>query len=315
MVEKVKLMLLCMQRYSWEQGVTMQAFLEAGDMETVIALAKEAVHRQSADGRAADIGGQRAVTDPCSVGEALIAACNETNDAELKSGLDKLIEWAINEAPRSKEGLLYHMDYSCQFWADSLYMLPPFLAAAGYYQEALTNYYGYWEKLRDSETKMLSHMWDETTGKFERKAHWGVGNGWALAAGVRMIRLLPAEYEADKNRIKQMTEELVATVLKWVRPDGYFYDVIDDNDTFVETNLTQMVAYTLYAGMVDGWLTKDYKEKAEHLYEAAKAKVDNYGLVQDVCGAPTFDKAGVASEGQAFFILMESARKNFYIIM
>jgi hypothetical protein len=31
--------------------------------------------------------------------------------------------------------------------------------------------------------------------------------------------------------------------------------------------------------------------------------------VQDVCGLPFFDKPGVAAEGQAFFILMETARE------
>jgi hypothetical protein len=35
--------------------------------------------------------------------------------------------------------------------------------------------------------------------------------------------------------------------------------------------------------------------------------VDTYGLVQGVCGAPTFDKPGVAPEGQAFFLMMEAA--------
>ena len=315
MIEKVKLMLLCMQRHSWEQGVAMQAFLEAGDIDTVIALAKEAVYRQTEEGRAAVIGVQDAVTDPCSVGEALIAACRKTQDKELEKGLEKLIIWAVKEAPRSANGVLYHLDRSCQFWADSLYMLPPFLAAAGYYQEALVNYYGYWKKLHNPETGLLSHMWDEAKNRFERKAHWGVGNGWALAAGVRMIRLLPEEYREDKERICQMTRGLLAEVLKWMRPDGYFHDVIDDDTTFVETNLSQMAAYTIYAGMADGWLPENHKETAEKLYEAVRKKIDKYGLVQDVCGAPTFDKPGVAPEGQAFFMLLESAAKKFYIDM
>jgi hypothetical protein len=30
--------------------------------------------------------------------------------------------------------------------------------------------------------------------------------------------------------------------------------------------------------------------------------------VQGVCGAPAFDHAGVATEGQAFFLMMEVAR-------
>jgi hypothetical protein len=40
---------------------------------------------------------------------------------------------------------------------------------------------------------------------------------------------------------------------------------------------------------------------------AARAKVDQFGFVQGVCGAPDFDHAGVAAEGQAFFLMMEVA--------
>ena len=40
---------------------------------------------------------------------------------------------------------------------------------------------------------------------------------------------------------------------------------------------------------------------ADKLRQAAESKVNKFGFVADVCGAPTFDKAGFAPEGQAFF--------------
>jgi len=43
---------------------------------------------------------------------------------------------------------------------------------------------------------------------------------------------------------------------------------------------------------------------------AARGKVDDLGYVRDVCGSPTFEKPGVAAEGQAFFILMEAAARD-----
>jgi hypothetical protein len=42
------------------------------------------------------------------------------------------------------------------------------------------------------------------------------------------------------------------------------------------------------------------------------AKVDQYGLVQGVCGALGFDRWGVAAEGQAFFLMMEVASANLH---
>jgi len=75
----------------------------------------------------------------------------------------------------------------------------------------------------------------------------------------------------------------------------------------VETNLAQMLAYSIYRGISGGWLPKSYKEQADKMRTAVHLKVDDSGYVQDVCGAPTFDRAGTAPEGQAFFLLMEAA--------
>jgi hypothetical protein len=41
-------------------------------------------------------------------------------------------------------------------------------------------------------------------------------------------------------------------------------------------------------------------------------KVDSSGYVQGVFGAPNFDRAGTAPEGQAFFLLMEAAWKEVH---
>ena len=75
-VEQAKRALLSMQRHSWEQGVAMQAFYEMGDMETVTAMAWEAVYRALEDGRTAVMDNDHGSTDPCAVGEPLLADCD-----------------------------------------------------------------------------------------------------------------------------------------------------------------------------------------------------------------------------------------------
>lgn len=309
-INNVKRALLAMQRHSWEQGTAMQAFLEQGDMDIVIAMAKEAVYRRQPDGRLANIGDIHAVTDHCAVGEALIAAYNATNDTDLKHGLDVLLEWALKKAPRTGKGIVYHLDNIHQIWSDSMFMLPPFLAAAGYYDEALLNMYGYWDILFDSPAQLMSHIFDTDKNSFSHKNHWGGGNGWTLAGIARVYDLLPAQYEADKTRIAQMGKTLLDGILGHVRPDGFFHDIIDESDTFIETNLSQMTAYTIYRAVHSKWLDNHYLEIAEKLYTSAYAKIDKYGLVQDCCGAPFFDKAGVSPEGQAFHLLMNAARSK-----
>ncbi len=91
------------------------------------------------------------------------------------------------------------------------------------------------------------------------------------------------------------------------RQDGLSHDVLDQPDTFVETNLAQMLAYSIYRGIGGAWLPGTYKDAADKMRAAVHHKVDASGYVQGVCGAPTFDRAGAAPEGQAFFLLMEAA--------
>lgn len=319
MTEKMKKatgMLLAMQRYSWEQGVAMQAMLETEQFETLIQMAYEAVYRSLPDGRTAVIGVTDGATDSCAVGEGLLKACQLTDSTFLIEGYEKLLQWTIDKAPRNEQGLLYHLTTGKQFWADSLYMLPVFLASAGYYKEAVTAINGYWDKLYDNNTHLLCHMWDERESEAKDccdKSHWGVGNGWALTGIGKVIAMLPKEkFQTELHQLIQKELELLDSVLGYVREDNLFHNVLDDSETFVETNMSQMTAYTIYRGLIDGWLPMKYLSQAEKLREAADSQVDYVGLVHDVCGAPTFDKPGFAPEGQAFYIMMEQARANVW---
>ena len=186
-------------------------------------------------------------------------------------------------------------------------MLPPFLASAGRFGEALQNFHGYWARLYDHEAGLMSHMWDEETGRFVRAAHWGVGNGWAVAAICRLIDLMPENYVRDRADLMDMGRGLIGKLLGHMRPDGLFHDVVDDPETFVETNLSQQLAYALYRGMLSGWLSQDYASAADKLRSAAEARMDEYGFIRGACGAPSFDKPGIAPEAQAFFLMMQSA--------
>lgn len=310
-LSKVKHAALCMQRNNWEQGVLAQAFLEAGDRETAIQLAVEAVYRQQEDGRCCQIGASTASTDPCAVGEALIIAAETTGDPWLLQAKEKLLHWALELAPRNAEGIVYHFDDSREIWVDSCYMLPPFLAAAGYYDEALKQLDGYYSILLDESKNLLSHRWDDATKSYPRRDVWGVGNGWAAAGMIRVHDQLPGTFVAERERLEIRIRTLLSAAYRYQREDGAFHDVLDDPHSFREINCGQMFAYTVYRGVAEGWLEGDYIPLAEKSREAALSSVDSYGLVQDVCGLPYFDRPGVATEGQAFFILMESARDKW----
>jgi unsaturated rhamnogalacturonyl hydrolase len=300
-----------MQRNSWEQGVAMDAFREQGDRDVVIALAKEAAYRKIPDGRLAMIRPDEGITDPCSVGEALLFSFRETDDKDLGDACASLLHWALKSAPRNHHGIVYHVPNRPEFWIDSMYMLPPYLAAAGYPEEALRQIRGYRNALFDPRAGLFGHRWDDEKQVFLRKDFWGVGNGWAAAGFARIIDLLPENMSSPKQELIEMARALVDCLLKYKRPDWLFHDVVDDPGSFVEVNLSQMLAYTIYRGLIAGWLPREYEDPARSFKQAVAGKVDRFGLVQGVCGAPSFDKPGIAAEGQSFYLLLDAVAQRW----
>jgi len=309
-VQKVKQALLTMQRAAWEQGVAAQAFLEWGDSDIVVLMAHDAVVRQFEDGRLAMLGTDHAVTDPAANGEPLLYAAQITQNPMYRDAAQRMLDYLLHHAPKTARGVLHHITNQPQVWIDSMYMAPPFLAVAGQPREAVRQIDGMRDLLWDREKRLFSHIWDDGQQQFARKDHWGVGNGWAAAGMTRVIRALPEEMAEERARLIGYVREVLDGCLVYQRPDGLFHDIVDDPESFIETNLAQMLAYTIYRGIQEGWLEASYREAADRMRSAARAKVDEYGLVQDVCGSPTFLLPGTASEGQAFFLLMEIAWKE-----
>lgn len=302
-IEKVKLAMLSMQRHSWEQGVAMQALWELGDEEGAIRLAIEAAYREHEDGRVASIGDMVAQTDPSACGEVLLWAAKKTQIEALKRAADRLLDFNLTKAPRSANGILYHMNYDRSFWVDSIYMLPPFLAVAGHYDEAIKQINGYWEALLIEEKGMLGHRYDDEKKEFQRNAIWATGNGWALAGIARVIDLLPENYLEDKIELTKKALQLVDGFAQHLREDKLVHDVLDDVTSYVDGAGTLLFAYGIYRGILAGWISPELKELADACFEAVDKNVDVYGFIRNVAGAPHFMTPGISPEAQAFYLL------------
>jgi len=306
-IAKVKKALLCMQRFSWEQGVAAQAFLEIGDIELIVPMAEAAMLRQGTDGRLALMDPNEAVTDPASNGEAMMYAAKMTNDDRFDVAVEKNVDYLLTTAPKNADGILYHWPTKKIVMVDSYYMAPPLLAVTGHIDEALKQIDGFRGLLWDSQRKLFHHMWNDDKMDFERAAFWGVGNGWAAAGITRVLRALPPTMPEQKKKLERYAKDVIDGCLQYVRPDGLFHDVLDDPTTFVDTNLSQQVAYSIFRGVRGGWMDEAYLADADKLRQAAHRKVDGFGIVRGACAAPTFDRQGIAPEAQAFFLLMEAA--------
>ncbi|TAH64276.1 MAG: glycosyl hydrolase [Anaerolineaceae bacterium] len=313
-IDRVKAAMLCIQRLSWEQGIAGQAIYELeGLTDDVICLCEAALARSASDGRLAVMEKNDSVNDPAAIGEVLIAAAKETDRKDYKEAIDKLYHYIKYDAPRTKDGILYHFDGDWakhQVWVDAYYMVPPFLCKYGDVAEAMKQIKGFRKYLFNQNMGLLSHTWDDERKELGRKDFWGVGNGWALAGITRVIAMLDENHQEDKEYLISYLITLLHACLTYQRDDGLFYNVLDDAQSFIETNMSQMLAYTIYRGIKAGYLDSRYMIFADKARNAAYAKVDKYGFVRDVCGMPHFDHPGIATEGQAFFLLMEAAKRD-----
>jgi unsaturated rhamnogalacturonyl hydrolase len=310
LVEKAKIAMLCMQRASWEQGVASHAMIELGEKDIIVLMGKEAVIRRKEDGRVAMLGTESAVTDPGSNGAAILYACKVTGDKKLKDAADALYTYLKKRAPRTENGAICHVTPGREIWSDAMFMTPPFLALMGDFEEAIRQVDCYRGYLWNKEKKLFSHIWDDKKKVFKHEACWGGGNGWCAAGMAQIIDTLPKDKEEDRKKLIGYTEELLDGCISFMRPDGLFHDFVDDTNTFIETNLSQMLAYSIYKGVKSGWLKDSYLKSADKMRAGAHAKVDEYGVVQGACGSPLFDRSGTSTEAQAFLLMMEAAHSR-----
>jgi rhamnogalacturonyl hydrolase YesR len=303
LVAKARAAALTIQRASWEQGVLAVACLEEGDDQMVVQMAKASLIHLSKDGVPAASGG--APVDPLMVGEAVWRATQLTPDPALAKAVTNMLDFSLKTAPRAADGTLFHTGQT--IWSDSFHTSPPFLAITGHYDEAILQIEGHRKRLWNPESKLISHIWDERNQKFQDKAFWGGGQGWAAAGLTRVIRYLPESRAADKARLAGYLKDLIDGCLAHQCASGLFNNIVDNPASFEETDLAQMLAYSIFESVRGGWLSRDYLAAADRMRAAARARVDADGFVQGVCGAPRFDKPGISAEGQSFFLMMEAS--------
>ncbi len=279
--------LLAMQRQSWEQGVAAQAVLDLGRTDLARLMAEAAVVNQAADGR---LGGD----DDNAVNGA---ACGE---AVLRCGFaeaaERQLHWLRYDAERAADGTLFHVLGKREVWADTVYMVVPFLALTGHLDDVVRQVEGHRRALfADGLYSAIA------PGRAE---HWGGGNGWVVAGIARAIRIAPA---LGDSALPGHAREVLDACLAFRRADGLFHDVLDDPGSFRETNAAQMFAYAALTGARDGWLPPSYADTGRALLTAASGEVDEFGLVRNACGAPRFDRPGTSAEAQAFHLLATAA--------
>lgn len=317
-VEKVKMAMLSVQRYPWEQGVCMQAMYEAGDVATAIAMAFDAVLRQQPDGRLAVINENIAVTDPAANGVCVKRAYDITGDEFYLNAANRMLDYLMTCAPRTDKGVLCHNEVSFhegfskdQIWADSIFMAPPFLAEMGLLDEALFQIKGMYQYLIDEKSGLLRHIYDAGQSVFVRDKLWATGNGWALLGMAAVAEKAQANGRDDiAKELNELSKKLLDSMLVFQLSDGRFHDSLNEEDSFIDGASAMMMAAYIYRSLYNGTLPQEYKKYADLVLDTMEKYVDEYGIIHEVCGCPHFVSVGTSAESMAAYIMMHAWAKK-----
>jgi rhamnogalacturonyl hydrolase YesR len=178
--------------------------------------------------------------------------------------------------------------YEMTVWGDDLYMSIPFLARMG----ALTGDQKYFDEAADQVILFNKHLWDPQARIFYHcwyedirqngTAHWGRCNGWILMAQVELLDKLPGNHPKREELISLLVRQIVG-LARYQDASGLWHQLIDLENTYLETSSTAMFTYSIAKAINEGWLDSRYAYIAARGWEGISGKILADGQIDGIC--------------------------------
>ncbi|UUA71828.1 glycoside hydrolase family 88 protein [Cellvibrio sp. QJXJ] len=222
-------------------------------------------------------------------GDVLILLEQRTGAEKYRKAVDFLRE-NLKRHPRTSGGAFWHrVTYPNQLWLDGVYMGMPFLAqyAATYetgeqqhesFKEAVHEFVIAREQLRNPETGLYYHAWDESkqadwadkeTGQASQ--YWLRGLGWYAMALVDVLDYLPESETELRKTLIDITQELAADLLRYQDAEtGTWWQILDKPGAIAnyrESSGSAMFTYFYAKALNKGYLPESYRAATMKAYE------------------------------------------------
>ncbi|MEO5910416.1 MAG: glycoside hydrolase family 88 protein [Pelobium sp.] len=233
----------------------------------------------------------KALDDAGAIAAAMIKSLNAGSDKmALKPIIDNYINYIMNKQFRLSDGTLArNRPQPNTLWLDDLYMSLPALAQMGlmtgeekYFNEAVKQYQQFYARMFNKEKGLFMHGWVQDMNPHPQ-FHWARANGWALLTEVELLDALPQNHPGRTeilNAFKVHVEALASLQDK----TGFWHQLIDRNDSYLETSATAIYTYCISRGINKGWLdAKAYGPMALLAWNAVSSKVTEKGQVEGTC--------------------------------
>lgn len=221
-------------------------------------------------------------------GVGVLRLWQDTKEERFKLAADQLREH-LEKHPRTSGGAFWHKErYPWQVWLDGVYMAMPFMAHYAQLFEEGEQQHETWaevvkefeitrEELRDPETGLYYHAWDEKkqqdwadsdTGLSEH--FWGRGFGWLAMATVDVLDFIPEEETELRQPIIDMIQEIAVDLQKYQDPTGTWWQIMDQPEApgnYRESSSTAMFAYFYAKAIRMGYLDDSFLPVAQKAYD------------------------------------------------
>ncbi len=239
----------------------------------------------------------RSVIDPHALDDAgslcasMIKAINAGADkTTVRPMVDNFIQYILTKEFRLKDGTLArNRPLPNTLWLDDLYMSLPALAQMGkltgdkkYFDEAVKQYYQFAKRMFNHEKKLYMHGWVQDMDPHPQ-FHWARANGWAIMTKIELLDALPQNHPG-RAEVLRMLKLHVAGLAERQDKTGFWHQLLDRNNSYLETSATAIYAYCIARAINKGWLdAKAYGPMVLLAWDAVATKVTDKGQVEGTC--------------------------------
>ena len=231
-----------------------------------------------------------ALDDAGAICAAMIKAKRVGFDADLQPLIENFIDYISNKQFRFDDGTLArNRPQPNTLWLDDLFMAVPALAQMGkltgeikYYDDAVRQVRQFSERMFNSEKRLYMHGWVAAMEEHP-EFHWARANGWAVMTLVELLDVLPKDHEGYQDVLAQLQSH-VKGLAKYQHGTGFWHQLLDRNDTYLETSATAIYTYAMAKAINNGYIDKmAYAPTALLGWNAVATKVNAKGQVEDTC--------------------------------
>jgi rhamnogalacturonyl hydrolase YesR len=235
----------------------------------------------------------RQLDDCGAIGAALIKAHRQKPDARYRATIDRVAGHIAHQQFRLPDGTLGRTrPQPVSLWADDLYMSVPFLAQMGvlsgdraYFDDAARQVIQMSARLQNPTTGLWDHSWFENTAP-DPKFYWGRGSGWSIMAAAELLSVMPADHP-ERARVLEIFQRGAQGAVATQSGMGLWHQLLDKNDSYLETSVSAMFTFAIARGVNRGWLSPAYAPVAQAGWQALATRVRPDGRIEGICVSTT----------------------------